>query len=181
MKNLLIREAKDSDLPDVLSVERAAFGQEEEAELVEKLLADPSAQPSLSLLAFLDDCAVGHILFTKARLIEPQNAISVVLLAPLAVVPDTQRQGIGGKLIAKGIELLSAAHVDLIFVLGHPSYYPRHGFRPAGQFGLDAPYPMPAEQDDAWMVQALRPDMIENVRGKVLCADALNRPEYWHE
>ncbi|MEM9163741.1 MAG: N-acetyltransferase [Cyanobacteria bacterium P01_F01_bin.4] len=176
-----IRAALESDLDDVLFVEQAAFGHDDEAELVRALLEDPSAQPVLSLLAFQDDLAVGHILFTTAHLTSPQTTISIALLAPLAVVPDAQQQGIGGQLIERGLQLLSTSGIDLVFVLGHPDYYPRHGFQPAGQLGFEAPYPIPAEHADAWMVQALRPDVIGTISGKVVCADALNKPEYWRE
>ena len=178
---MYIREASDLDLNDVLSVERLAFGHDDEAELVRNLLSDPSAQPILSLLAFRDDVAVGHILFTAAHLTNNQNTIKISILAPLAVVPDAQRQGIGGKLIERGLQLLSRSGVDLVFVLGHPEYYPRHGFKPAGCLGFEATYPIPHEHADAWMVQALRPEIIGTVRGKVVCADALNKPEYWRE
>jgi len=180
-KAMRIRRAMVADLDDVLLVESAAFGHDKEAKLVRDLLGDPSARPTLSLLAFIDDKAVGHILFTSANLDTSHHKASIVILAPLAIVPDVQRQGIGGKLIERGLQLLSESGVDLIFVLGHPEYYPRHGFKPAGQLGLEAPYPIPDEHADAWMVQALQPDLLGSLSGKVVCADALNKPEYWRE
>jgi putative acetyltransferase len=177
---VLIEEASDSDLQAVLSVERRAFGSDEEPELVRNLLTDPSAQPLLSLLAREGGVPVGHVLFTAAHL-DDRNVASMVILAPLAVVPDAQRLGIGGKLIARGLKLLSGSGVDLVFVLGHPEYYPRHGFEPAGRLGFIAPFPNPDEHADAWMVQALRPGLLGSTHGTVICADALNRPEYWRE
>ena len=96
-------------------------------------------------------------------------------------MPDIQKQGIGGRLIERGLQLLSRSGVDLVFVLGHPEYYPRYGFKPAGHLGFEAPYPIPDEHADAWMVQALRPGVIGSVSGKVICADALNKLEYWRE
>jgi putative acetyltransferase len=176
-----IEEALESDTQDVLSVERMAFGQDDEAELVRALLSDPSAQPLLSLLAWEGGRPLGHVLFTAARLREAPHAGTIAILAPLAVVPGAQRRGIGGALVARGLELLSAAGVSLVFVLGHPDYYPRHGFEPAGRLGFEAPFPIPDEDADAWMVQALAPRVIGPVRGKVICADALNEPEYWRE
>jgi putative acetyltransferase len=178
---MCIVEASDSNLLDVLLVERAAFGHDAEAELVRDLLNDPSASPLLSLLALEGERAVGHVLFTSARLKETPAAAAIALLAPLAVVPDLQRQGVGGKLIERGLRLLSDAGVDLVFVLGHPEYYPRHGFEPAGRLGYAAPFPIPDEHADAWMVQALRPGVVGSVRGTIICADALNKPEYWRE
>lgn len=181
-----IREASEADLDDVLAVESLAFGHDKEAGLVRDLLDDDTAKPRLSLLAFDGDRAVGHILFTAARLAETESTTRVALLAPLAVVPDAQKQGVGGKLVERGLQLLRQAGVELVFVLGHPDYYPRHGFQPAGRLGLDAPYPIPDEHAGAWMVQALRPnligpDVIDAVSGKVVCADALQKPEHWRE
>lgn len=175
-----IREAKRTELEDVLAVERDAFGSDEEAELVNDLLRDPSAEPLLSLLAFENDKAVGHILFTKARL-EPESSQSISLLAPLAVVPDSQGKGIGGKLIRHGLKLLSESGTDIVFVLGHPGYYPRHGFIPVGKHGYNAPYPIPEKDSDAWMFQSLNPKGLENYNGKVICAEKMNKPEYWRE
>ena len=174
-----IAEASMMDLEDVLLVERLAFGGDEEAELVRALLSDPSAQPLLSLLAREDEQPLGHILFTAARLDGPDCAVSVSILAPLAVVPGAQRQGIGGRLIEQGVQLLGERGVELVFVLGHPDYYPHHGFEPASRHGLAAPYAISPE--DAWMVRPLRRDVLGRMTGSVVCAEAMNRPEYWRE
>lgn len=178
---LAIRNTTDTDLPDIISVVRAAFVCEIEADLTRNLLADPTAQPALSLLATDDGRAVGHILFTKVRLIGPQEPPKASLLAPLSVAPESQGQGIGGRLIKEGIERLRESGTGLVFVLGHPSYYPRHGFVAASPFGFTAPYPIAEEHSDAWMVQALQPNIIGRCQGKVACADALDKPEYWQE
>jgi len=176
-----IREATDSDINDILFIHRKAFGQDDVAELTGQLLDDPSAEPEVSLLAFNDDRAVGHILFSTAHLAHTDKTISISILAPLAIVPGAQKQGVGGKLIEKGLQLLSESGVELVFVLGHPEYYPRHGFKPAGVLGFEAPFPIPDKDADAWMVQALRPGVIGSVSGKIMCADALNKPEHWRE
>ncbi len=175
-----IREATDSDLEDVLFVECAAFGSDEEANLVQDLLGDASAKPVVSLLAFKENQAVGHILFTRVSL-EIESQLSMSILAPLAVVPEAQKQDVGGELIKHGLQVLSKSGIDLVFVLGHPEYYPRHGFKPAGKLGFEAPYPIPDKDSDAWMVQALSPGAIGSIKGKVICADKLNDPKYWRE
>ena len=173
-----IRIATESDLDAALAVERAAFGGgEDEAALVRNLLADPSAEPRLSLLAWDGHEPVGHILFTAAKL----GGTTATILAPLAVVPERQKQGIGGQLIRHGLDMLRDQGVGLVFVLGHPEYYPRHGFEPAGRLGLHAPYPIPEEHADAWMVQALRDGVIGHVTGTVRCAKAMDKKEYWVE
>ena len=105
----------------------------------------------------------------------------MVILAPLAVIPDDQSKGIGGRLITEGMRRLAASGVDQVFVLEHPGYYPRFGFHPAGLHGLAASYPIPAENADAWMVQDLGSGLLGQVHGRVICADALDKPEYWVE
>jgi len=177
---MFIREALDLDLDNVLSVERVAFGSDDEASLVRELMRDTSAKPIVSLLAIQDDRAVGHILFTKARL-EPEAPLSISILAPLAVVPDSQKQGVGGKLIEYGLQVLSESMVDLVFVLGHPEYYPSYGFKPAGNLGFNAPYPIPEKNADAWMVQALKPGLLGKISGTLICCDMLSKPEHWRE
>ena len=176
-----IREAKDTDLSDVMLVEKEAFGYEKEANLVKDFLSDSTAKPLYSFLAFSDDSVVGHILFTSAYLEGAQNDTSISLLAPLAVIPDFQKQGVGGKLIKHGLHHLTNFGVDLVFVLGHPGYYPLYGFKPAGVMGFEAPYPIPEEHANAWMVQELRQGVIGSVSGKVKCAEMLNKPEHWRE
>jgi len=177
---MIIREAKKTEKEFAMRVERAAFGTDEEAMLVEDLLGDPSARPAVSLLAFEGEEAVGHILFTKVR-VSPKTDFSAMLLAPLAVVPRAQGKGVGGALIKEGFRVLSELEVVLVFVLGHPGYYPRFGFQPAGALGFNAPYPIPEKDAGAWMVKALRPDILGSYRGKIICADELNKPQYWRE
>jgi putative acetyltransferase len=176
-----IRTATDSDLQDVLRIEREAFGYDKEAELVADMLGDPSAKPYLSLLAFADDKAVGHILFSAAHLVNTQDKVTMSILAPLAIVPDAQNKGVGGELIKEGLALLSKSNVDLVFVLGHPGYYPRYGFEPAGRLGLEAPYPIPEKDAGAWMVQALKPGLLGKVSGTLTCCDMLSKPQHWRE
>ncbi len=175
-----IKETAPADLNDILFVEREAFNSDIETDLTRNLLVDPTAKPILSLLAYVANQPAGHILFTKLNMSTAPN-VSVSLLAPLAVVPKFQRQGIGGALIKKGLELLSKQDAGLVFVLGHPTYYPRYGFTPAGKLGFEAPYPIPEKDANAWMVQALKPNIIGFVYGKLSCSNALNKPEYWRE
>jgi len=179
-KPVTIRQGSDADRPAILAIHRKAFPDESVDALTDALLADPTAEPMVSLVAVVDDKPVGHVLFTAAVL-KPETAYRVSLLAPLGVIPDYQRQGIGGMLIAGGLACLRHAGVRLVFVLGHPAYYPRFGFVPAGERGFAAPYPIPAQHADAWMMHALCDGLPESYSGTVNCASALDRPEYWRE
>lgn len=176
-----VRPTSAEDLPAVLEIHKAAFGQAEEAELTRDLLADPTAQPVLSLIAEKDGRPLGHVLFTGARLTAPDSDVPASILAPLAVVPAAQRRGVGGALIKAGLDRLRQDGVALVFVLGDPAYYTRFGFAPAGSQGLAAPYPLPEAYVEAWMVQALADGVLGQVRGTVACGDALMRLELWAE
>ena len=184
MENKLkIRETKPADLKDILNVISSAFSGDEEVdaikELVKNLLDDPTAQPSLSLLAFEDNKPVGYILFSKIYLKKNKDHISTSILCPLAVTTEEQNKGIGGELIKTGLEILNKSCVNIVFVLGHPEYYPRYGFSPAGCQGLEAPYPILEKNSDAWMLQTLGDYTIDDYSDKVSCSDALNKQELW--
>lgn len=178
---MIIRKATEENLEEVMTVERLAFGSDCEAQLVCKLLSDASAQPVVSLLAFENEHAVGHILFTKVKLTGGKSSPNAYILAPLAVVPKAQRKGIGGKLIESGLHALAELDAILVFVLGNPEYYTKHGFKPAGNLGFRAPFPIPDKNANAWMVRASKPGIIGNITGKVKCVDALNKQECWCE
>ncbi len=175
---MIIRESNDSDNTAILKVNKKAFNSDEEGNLVFDLFSDQSAKPLLSLIALKDKETVGHILFTKCT-VKPHVDASIYLLAPLSVLPSHQGEGIGGALIKRGLEILTLWEVDLVFVLGHIRYYPRFGFKPAFPLGFTASYPIPEERTDGWMVNELNPEIARNVKGQVICADMLNKPEYW--
>jgi len=182
-RRLFIRPTRASERARVLDLHRAAFGPGEGpgiADLVADLLDDPTGAPRLSLLAERDGRPLGHILFTRATLSPDPGGIEARLLCPLAVSPELQEQGIGGALIREGLSRLREAGCDLVFVLGHPGYYPRHGFRRCRP--VSAPYPVPVQNADAWMVRGLSPDALERVEGTTPgCAMALDQPHLWAE
>jgi len=171
-------------MASILKIHLEAFGEEEGPEisnLVNELICDKTAMPILSLVAVKENKVIGHVLFTTAQLTRTEDSVSAQILAPLAVLPDEQSRGVGGLLIEEGLKQLHKSHVELVFVLGHPDYYPRYGFIPAGKLGYEAPYLIPPEHAEAWMVQELRSGIIGKVGGKVQCCEILNQPQYWRE
>jgi predicted N-acetyltransferase YhbS len=180
----MIRRSTDSDRAAIRIINMSAFGKaqgQEIVELVNGLLGDETAKPLLSLVAEINKKIVGHILFTRAILQPEHQDVSVQILAPLAVSRERQGEGIGRSLIMKGLKQLEESGVDLVFVLGHPGYYPKYGFRPAGALGFESPYPIPFGHEDAWMVQELKPGLICNVQGTIQCAEVLDEPKHWRE
>jgi putative acetyltransferase len=176
---MIIRRTTNADLKDILSIHQTAFPDESVADLTAALLSDRGAKPFTSLIA-LDGKAVGHILFTAAHL-WPETPHRVALLAPLAVLPEVQRQGIGKALVYEGLLTLARAGENFVFVLGHPSYYPKFGFVPAGQLGFSAPYPIAKKHANAWMIKVLNGELPHSYTGTVQCAPSLDHPELWRE
>ena len=168
----------------IMDIHRAAFDVAEGetiARLVSEMLADPTAMPLSSLVADGDGALLGHVLFTAVHVVDGSKTFPGQILAPLAVRPEAQGSGIGSSLVREGLQILGARGVGLVFVLGHPSYYPRFGFGPAGPHGLDTPHAIPCEAAEAWMVLELQPGHIGRIRGRVRCCEALNHPQHWRE
>ncbi len=179
---LNIRKTSLSDYSKIIDIEKTAFDGDEVAELTAQLLNDKSAKPYISLLAFYKKEAIGHILFTKASIKNTSLSPKAYILAPLAVIPEYQNQGVGGKLINEGFNRLKIWGVDIVFVLGHIEYYPKFGFiKNAEKLGFPAPYTIPDKVADAWMVKSLTSQNINICKGQVVCADAMNKPEHWRE
>lgn len=182
LNNIQIRETNTGDFNDIMQVEEKAFGYHKEAQLVADLLGDKSAEPMVSLLAFYQGEAVGHVLFTRAYFQGQPESPMMHILAPLAVKPEFQRQGIGGMLIKVGVQRLREIGSNLLFVLGHKEYYPKYGFMPqASRLGYPAPYPIPDEFSDCWMVQPVSESGFQVGQGTIRCADELNKPEHWRD
>jgi putative acetyltransferase len=181
---LQIRESIESDSLEIENIHAKAFGKKEGpiiAKLVHDLFSDETAEPLLSLVAVENKNLIGHILYTKIKIAQTKESVSARILAPLAILPDFQKKDVGGQLIKESLYQLKNKGVELVFVLGHPNYYPRSGFIPAGVLGFEAPYPIPDEHAGAWMVQELCPGVIGRVKGEVQCSDVLNQPEHWRE
>ena len=120
-------------------------------------------------------------MFTKAVITNTDYSIAAQILAPLAILPNKQKRGIGEKLINQGLRILKESGTELVFVLGHSTYYPRCGFIPAGAQGFDAPYPIPEKNAEAWMVKELKGGALDNNSGNVQCSNVLNEPQHWRE
>ena len=119
-------------------------------ELTDSSILPPcSKQLVLSLVALMQNQVVGHILFTPVIVESEDNIVKGMALAPMAVLPEYQRQGIGSELIRTGIEKLKMRQCPFIIVLGHAEYYPRFGFEPASHYGIRSEWEAP---DDAFMI-----------------------------
>lgn len=148
---LTIRRETTEDIAAIRYINEQAFGQNEEAELVEKLRN--RAALSLSLIAVQKNEIVGHIAFSPVVIESECSSFEAITLAPIAVLPEYQRQGIGGQLARAGLEECRNLGHEIVVVLGHPTYYPRFDFVPAKPKGISCEFEVAAE---AFMVLELR-------------------------
>jgi putative acetyltransferase len=156
----IIRPETTADHPAIRDVNRTAFGGEGEAQLVDALRAGGYAR--VSLVADENGRVVGHILFSALVIATPQGSVEALSLAPMAVVPSHQRQGIGSKLAAAGLRACQEAGHRIVIVLGHPEFYPRFGFSAELAERLTAPFSGPA-----FMALVLVPGALDGVDGEV--------------
>lgn len=131
---ILIRPEGPSDIAPIRDINEKAFGRPAEASLVDRLR--DAGRLVLSLVAHDDGEVVGHIAFSTVTIEGSPSASPVMGLAPMAVRPDRQRQGIGSRLVMKGVHAARESGTGAVVVLGHPDYYPKFGFQPASRFGL---------------------------------------------
>jgi putative acetyltransferase len=156
-----IRPERPADIPGIRAVNLTAFETSMEADLVDVLREQ--AKLIVSVVAAEGEAIVGHILFSPVTLM-PHPELPAIGLAPMAVVPAKQRQGIGSSLIHEGLIQCRRLGFGVVIVLGHAEYYPRFGFTPASRFGLACEYEVP---DDVFMVLELDEGILRGKSGTV--------------
>jgi putative acetyltransferase len=163
-----IRPEVPEDAASIREVNRLAFGGDVESSLVEKIQQSPEFIPGLSLVAVRQAHILGHILFSRIKIMiedDPGRSIPALALAPMAVHPDVQNQGIGSVLVRRGLEACRKLGHRVVVVIGHPDYYPRFGFTSARARGLEAPFPVP---DEAFLAVELEPGSLSGMSGRVV-------------
>lgn len=158
---MIIREEQPADVEAVRRVNLDAFPTGAEADVVDCLRE--SAGECISLVAEEDGFVVGHIMFSPVTL-KSAPETKFAGLGPMAVLSAYQNAGIGSALVEYGLNACASRGFVAVVVLGHPTYYPRFGFEPAADHGLQCEYPAPR---DAFMVRALRPDALAGLAGVV--------------
>ncbi len=163
-----IRPEQAGDRAVVWEINRVAFGGETEPNLVDKIRESAGFIPQLSLVAARNGRVVGHILFSLIEIKvndQPDKSMSALALAPMAVHPDFQNQGIGSALVRLGLETSRELGHAVVVVIGHPGYYPRFGFTSARAKGLEVAFPVP---DEAFLAIELMPGSLHGVKGTVV-------------
>jgi putative acetyltransferase len=154
---------RDEHHADVRRVVLAAFAHHPSvADLVELVRASPEYLPDLALVALADEAVVGHVMVSRASLVEEDGTRHEVLtLSPLAVAPSHQGRGVGGLLVRSVLTRAESTGEPLVTLEGSPRYYPRFGFRPAADLGVSITLPewAPPEAAMAYPLPGHRPEV----------------------
>jgi predicted N-acetyltransferase YhbS len=172
LKSVIIRQENPADYPIVFDLIKESFKNEEHTDhrehfLVERLRTSDGFVPELSLVAAIDGEVVGYILLTKVKIIG-KEVVESLAMAPVAVLPEYQNQGIGGKLIVAAHNKAKELGFESVIVLGHEGYYPKFGFKLAESFGIKPPFDVPSEN---FMAMELVDGALEGVEGVVKYAE----------
>jgi putative acetyltransferase len=171
----VIRPEQPVEADEIRALNQAAFGRPGEAQLVDNLRSSAGVFiPELSLVAVEPGGRiVGHLLISWVDLVDDVTGTTrrVLSVAPLAVLPEFQRQGIGAALMAAGIAAADARKEPMLVLIGHPWYYPRFGFEPARTFGVEPPDPN--WRDEFWMIRRLAA-WDPGIRGRVVYPPAFD-------
>jgi putative acetyltransferase len=164
---ITIRPERPEDVDTLFQVYMAAFGRLQEAALVDSLRENHGIL--LSLVAVSEGSVVGGVAFSPITL-EPAVSLKLAGLAPLAVLPGYQGQGIGSGLVQIGLKKCQEQELDAVFLVGEPEFYARFGFGPALDFNIRCEFEVPGTH---WLAKELRPGALSEVSGL-----AKYRPEF---
>ncbi|QGJ70936.1 putative N-acetyltransferase YhbS [Planctomycetales bacterium 10988] len=160
--NPLIREETSEDFEAIRSVNLAAFQGVGEADLVDQLRSEGYVE--LSLVAVVNGEVVGHLLLSKMQIRTAEGELAALSLAPMAVLPEFQRGGVGTRLMQAGLSLCRERGHAIVLVLGHPDYYRQFGFSSELAESIASPF----GGGEAWMALELTPGALEGVRGEAV-------------
>ena len=164
----LVRPESDLDHEAIRQVNCLAFGQDGEARLVDALRVGGFAP--VSLIAEIDGQVVGHIMFSDLNIVTDKGDIPALALAPMAVLPEFQRQRIGSVLVRRGLDVCKEKGHRIVVVLGHPDFYPRFGFSAKLAERLESPY----GSGPSHMAAELIPGVLDGVEGKLVYSPPFN-------
>jgi putative acetyltransferase len=161
--SIIIRPESTADEDAIRHVNRLAFDQDEEARLVDALREGGFVR--VSLVAEHEGQVVGHILFSDLPIIAGDGTVAALAPAPMAVLPELQREGIGSALVQSGLAACRQQGHRIVVVLGHAHFYPRFGFLPKLAANLESPF----SGSDSYMAVELVPGALDGVVGRVQC------------
>jgi putative acetyltransferase len=179
MKFLLNPQGRD---PEFVSLFKSSFSESEGpaegdliGELVAALLADTPKDDIHTVAAEMDETLVAACILT--RLLFKNDNRYVFLLAPVAVIPEHQRKGIGLQLISYGLDVMRKSNVDVVMTYGDPSFYSKVGFDWVAE--ADAPPPYALQFPQGWQRVCLSGQPWSTLKGPSTCVGAFSNPALW--
>ncbi len=145
MQEIIVRAETPEDVRAIDVVNLSAFEGEAEAQLVGQVRSSSYFIPDLSLVAELNGRIVGHVLLSRVLLKRRSESVEILALGPMSVVPSQSHRGIGSELIEAAITRAKPLGYGAIVVAGHPEYYQRFGFDPAGKWDLQTNLNLPED------------------------------------
>jgi putative acetyltransferase len=171
---ITVRPEQGRDAAAIHELVRQAFGRKLEANLVDTLRSSDAYLPELALVAVRGDEVTGYVMVTRQPIVTDHGEEMIsTILGPLAVQPDHQNRGIGSLLTTAAIEQARTLGFGSMILIGHPTYYPRFGFRPASTWGLRFAQPI---RDDVFMAIELTPGALAAAAGTVTLSPAFDEP-----
>ena len=174
-----IRFAQEKDLDSILKVIETAFSNEENKvimNLVQELHQETTSPSIKSLVAEVDNQVIGYVSYSPIFL-KSDSSISGYILAPLAVSPEHQKQGVGSNLIKSGINMLTRDGAGALLVYGDPAYYGKFGFKEEIGHSFVPPYTL--QYPFGWTGMMLNDSLVPEQPLQFDCVAALSKPELW--
>ena len=176
---MILRYAEKTDFDLILKVIETAFSDEENKvimNLVQELHQETTSPSIKSLVAEVDNQVIGYVSYSPIFLKSDTN-ITGYILAPLAVSPEHQKQGVGSNLINAGIDMLTEDSVGVLLVYGDPAYYGRFGFKE--EIGQSFVPPYSLEYPFDWTGMMLSDTPVPEQPIKCECVSALSKSSLW--
>lgn len=167
---VIIRPEQPTDYSEIARLLKAAFSEHEYSEqpahlLVERLRKSRAYSPDLALVAESGQRLLGYVLLVPVSLADEASDVSLLAMAPLAVDPSCQRQGIGALLMQKAQERAKSQGCSAIILVGDPAFYTKLGYELMRFFQLELPFKVPEAH---CMVQVLNKEKLKDLKGRVV-------------
>lgn len=167
-----IRQETEKDYPEIYNLIKIAFETAKvkdgnEQDFANGLRNSENYIPELALVAETEDMLIGHIMFTKTYVIQPDNSkFEGLLIAPLSILLEYRNMGIGSILIKEGFRLAKKSGYKAVFLCGDPAYYNRFGFRSTASFGIKYAHDVPEKYI---MAYELEKGALDRIIGTIDC------------
>ncbi len=170
----IIKTVTANEMNSTLDFVEKVFTDSEDAEsgkLVRNLLAEIRSKkyyvPELDFIMVNEnDEIMGHVLFSRFH-IEGKYENELLLLTPMSVKTELQRQHISKELIEYGLKKAKELGYKLCMVEGNPQNYRSRGFVTSADFGVFADESVGLPHPDCLMIRELVPGALNGVHGYI--------------